>query len=106
MLSPCALRKPCWESIAPRLYRRPLFSASSRDNDSGTLEGAPEGTLPWNAPCACAGPLDGVIATEPVCANTAAAVGNRHNARRNERSHWYRMRTHSILQNLPAMPAV
>src|ERR1700680_4665717 len=98
MLSPCALRKPCWESIAPRLYRRPLFSASSRDKESGPLTGAPEEMLPWKAPCDCAGPLGGVTTSELVCANTEAAVGNRLNASagRRERSHWYRMRTHSI----------
>jgi len=50
MLSPCAWRRLCCELIAPRLYRSPRFTASSRDNDSGPLEGAPEGTLPWNAP--------------------------------------------------------
>src|SRR6266481_5634207 len=106
MLSPCASRRLCWELIAPRLYRSPRFTASSRDRDSGSLVGAPERTLPWNAPCACVEPPGEVTTSEPVCANAETATRNRLNVIREERSHWSRMRIHPILLNLPAAPAV
>ena len=34
--------------IPPRLYRRPLCNASSKDRAKGWAEGGPELTLPWN----------------------------------------------------------
>src|SRR6266576_1420332 len=106
MLSPCAWRRLCCELIAPRLYRSPRFTASSRDNYSGPLEGAPEGTLPWNAPGACVGPPVGVTASEPVCANAATATRNGLNAMREERRNGYRIQIHPTLLKLPAAHAV
>jgi hypothetical protein len=46
-----------------------------------------------------------VAASEPVCANAEAATGNVPMITRKERSHWYRMRIHSILQDLLAAPS-
>src|ERR1700682_3870694 len=96
MLPPCAWREACCASIAPRLYRRPLCSASSSESAIGWAEGAPELTLLWNE--------GGVWAT------AGRVRGSMHKSTEKQRNHGYRMGTtrffRTCLERLPSSIAV